>query len=125
MASPKTAKILAILWALGLCIGTALRVKLGSEAGTTGFRHVALHFLAFAIFGFLLSKSGSTARTRTLLVIAGLSVGFYTEMYEHIVGGSDLEIVDIVVDGIGVLLGAAIQQAVPAGSENLSSVDPL
>jgi len=78
----------------------------GAKLQTTGLAHVALHVGVFAVLGFLVMLSFTTPSTRLLAVCAGIALGFGTELYEHLAFHSPMEYGDVLVDGLGVLVGA-------------------
>ena len=101
-------RILTGLWALCIAIGAIIRgYRLGAVLQTMGVAHVATHFGVFAVLGILLMLSFDTPGIRLLGVCLGIALGFTTELYEHLAFHAPMEYVDVLVDALGVLVGAA------------------
>ena len=81
--------------------------RAGAKLQTTGVTHIAVHFAVFAVLGLLLMLSFDNQYLRILALLAGIALGFSTELYEHIAFQSPLELADVVIDALGVLAGGA------------------
>jgi len=102
-------RILTTLWALCIAIGAIVRgYRLGAILETIGLAHIATHFGVFAVLGILLMLSFDTTSVRLLGLCMGVALGFTTELYEHLVFHGPMEYVDVLVDALGVVAGAAV-----------------
>lgn len=77
----------------------------------TAFLDKGVHCLEFAILAFLLSfgffKSlKSSLKDKALMtVFSGILLGFLDEFHQHFVPQRQFEVLDIIADGIGTLIG--------------------
>jgi hypothetical protein len=100
-------RILTLLWALSIMTGATIRgYRMGSVLQTVGPSHIAVHAGVFAVLGLLLMLSFNTVRGQLLAVLAGVALGFGTELYEHLAFRGSMEFGDVLIDAVGVLLGA-------------------
>jgi len=101
-------RLLTLVWAICIMTGAMVRgYRLGSGLQTTGAAHIATHFGVFAVLGLLLTLSFDAQPVWLLAVLAGIALGFTTELYEHLAFQSPMEFGDVLVDALGVLAGAA------------------
>jgi hypothetical protein len=101
-------RLLTLVWATCIMTGAIIRgYRLGANLQTSGALHIATHFVVFAVLGLLMMLSFDTPPIRMLAVLAGIALGFATELYEHLAFQSSMEYGDVLVDVLGVLAGAA------------------
>jgi hypothetical protein len=101
-------RILTVLWALCIAICSIIRgYRFGAMLQTMGVAHVAAHFGVFAVLGILVMLSFDTPGIRLLGVCLGIALGFTTELYEHLAFHGPMEYGDVLIDALGVLVGAA------------------
>jgi len=102
-------RILTLLWALCIMTGAMIRGhRMGSTLQTAGLAHVAMHFAFFAVLGLLTVFSFAAQRNQFLAVLFGILLGAGTELYEHLAFRSSIEFADVLVDAVGVLVGAGV-----------------
>jgi hypothetical protein len=107
MTKPKL-RLLTLVWVTCIMTGAIIRgYRLGANLQTTGAVHIATHFGVFAVLGFLLMLSFDTRPVQLLAILAGVALGFSTELYEHLAFHSAMEFGDALVDALAVLAGAA------------------
>lgn len=69
------------------------------------------HLMEFALLGFLLSLGfflgfGFSVRVKSVLILAsGILLGFLDELHQYFIPGRSFEVLDMVADSIGVLIG--------------------
>ena len=99
----------ALLWTVLIILGAVFRGRtLGKHLQTSGVAHLATHLVVFAILGALLFLSYKRPAFRGYAVSFGLVLGLWTEAYEHLAFGSQMEYADVLSDAAGVLLGAGL-----------------
>lgn len=84
---------------------------------TQGRLHPWLHVLAFAVLTFLLLRAVRSPGWRLLVVTGMVAFGYGTEFAEQLLDTWPVEQTDVLLDGAGVLLGAAVGGLWPAGSQ--------
>jgi hypothetical protein len=101
-------RLLTLVWAACIMTGAIIRgYRVGARLQTTGLIHIVVHFGVFAVLGLLLMLSFDNQYVRVLAVVSGVTLGFGTELYEHLVFHSPMEFGDVLVDALGVLVGGA------------------
>jgi len=75
---------------------------------TTGKYHSWGHFVAFSFVAFIAGKTSRTTRGRVFLFLASMLFGLGIEVAEHLVFGSPLEWMDVLVDAAGVVGGTLL-----------------
>jgi hypothetical protein len=103
-------RIITLLWASCTMMGAVERGRpLGERLQTMGIVHAAFHTSVFAVLGLLLMLSFDTQQARLVAIVAGITLGFATEFYEHAAFHNAMEYGDVFIDGLGVLAGAAVR----------------
>ncbi len=74
---------------------------------TEGTPHAIIHVVIFAVISFLFCRASRTPAQCIAAVAAAVALALATEYGEHLLYHSLLEYPDMVLDGIGVTLGAA------------------
>lgn len=98
----------AILYYALIFILSSLRVK--GQVGLP-FLDKGLHLVEFALFGFLLSLGfflsfGFSLRAKSVLTLAsGILLGCLDELHQYFVPERSFEVLDMVADSIGILIG--------------------
>lgn len=75
---------------------------------TNGKYHSWGHFLAFSFVAFVAGRASRTLRGRIFLFLGSLLFGLGIEVGEHLVFGSLLEWMDVLVDAAGVVGGTLL-----------------
>lgn len=78
---------------------------------TQGRLHPWLHVLAFGVLTFALVSSVKSSSLRVVIVMLMLTFGWGTEFVEHLRDKWPVETRDVLLDGVGVLLGAVVARA--------------
>ena len=78
---------------------------------TEGTPHAIVHVLIFTTISFLFCRASRTPAQRVVAVAAAVALALATEYGEHLIYNSLLEYPDMVLDGIGTVLGAVIALA--------------
>jgi VanZ family protein len=98
----------AILYYALIFILSSLRVK---GQVSIPFFDKGLHLVEFALLGFLLSLGfflgfGSSVRVKSVLTLAiGILLGCLDEIHQYFVPERSFEVLDMVADSIGILIG--------------------
>lgn len=102
-------------WLAALCL--ALGVALSSTSERVKFAlhshgrlHPWWHVVAFAALAFAAMKSSSNLLVRVLLMAALFALAFGTEYREHLLDGWPVERPDVLMDMLGLGLGALLGQ---------------
>lgn len=105
------------LWALLIFIGSSITVVLPPVAG--GMTDQLLHIAEFAVFGFLLARSFKNAQSPIfkrefiiLAIIVSLLYGLSDEFHQTFVPNRGFEMLDLLADFIGGILGACIYKII-------------
>lgn len=98
----------AILYYALIFVLSSLRVK---SQVSLPFLDKGLHLVEFALFGFLLSLGfflsfGFSLRAKSVLTLAsGILLGCLDELHQYFVPERSFEVLDMVADSIGILIG--------------------
>jgi VanZ family protein len=98
----------AILYYALIFILSSLRIK---GQPSLPFLDKGLHLVEFALLGFLLSLGfflgfGSSVRVKSLFTLAsGILLGCLDEIHQYFVPERSFEVLDMVADSIGILIG--------------------
>lgn len=106
MISSSVRRAALVVGAIGVLSFLSPRTKVLLH--TKGRLHSWGHLFAFGIAAFALLSTSRSRQTRILLLFATLMFGLLIEVGQHVVYRTPLEISDMLVDALGVLLGAAI-----------------
>jgi len=101
-------RIFASLWAMAIILATLMRgAEVGKYLRTSGWLHLAVHLFVFCVLGILVQFSFRRPSWWMIAVFSCLLLGFWSEGYEHLVFGSSMEYMDVMVDTVGVILGVS------------------
>ena len=101
----------AILYYAFIFLLSSLSIKGKTEIP---FLDKGLHLVEFALLGFLLSiglflSFGSSLRVKSALTLAsGIFLGWLDELHQYFVPERSFDVLDIVADSIGILIGLIV-----------------
>lgn len=97
--------LMALAWLVSVATASFLPISVKLALHTEGRFHSWDHLCVFAVGGVILS-TGSTRRAgQVCLLICGVATGFCLELTQHLVYQSDVELIDMLMDTIGVGVG--------------------
>ena len=116
--------IAAAVWIAGLTLLSFLPPHDKHELHTKGRFHSVAHCGAFLVAAMLVTASARTARTRVLALTSVALLGIGVEFLQHVVNHMYIEWNAVVMDLLGVALGALLL-AVMGGMRAPSAADCL
>lgn len=99
---------MALAWFVSVAIASFLPTSVKLALYTKGRFHSWDHIFVFAIGGVILSTANTRRAGRIRLLICGVTAGFCLEFAQHLVYQTDVELIDMLMDTLGVGVGALI-----------------
>lgn len=98
--------LVALTWLVCVVIASFLPISVKSAFHTKGWLHPWDHLFAFALGGAALSRVTTQRTVQIGLLLCGMATGCFLELAQNLVYQSDIELMDVLMDTIGVGVGA-------------------
>lgn len=102
----KTQPLVALAWLVCVVVVSFLPDSVKSALHTKGPLHSLDHLFAFAVGGAALLRATPQRKGQIGLLFFGLATAYCLEVAQHLVYHADIELMDMLMDTLGVGLGA-------------------
>jgi len=102
----KSSLLIALAWLVCVVVVSFLPDSVKSAFHTKGPLHSWDHLCAFAVGGAALLQASRQRTGQIALLLFGLATGYAIEVAQHLVYHADVELMDMLMDTVGIGVGA-------------------